>query len=297
MKKKVVTLLLTTLLLSCNKTPAHLSLLLPAGSPLLTVAGVSGEVEQEVTVGPDLIPAAFTTAEKDLIVAPIIISAKLFNANKSNYQLAAMLGWGNLHILSRTPINDINDLSGKKGLAFAEHSTPGIMFKLATSDVSDINVTYVKAVSDVGGPFMQKQYDYVLISEPVLSKIRSNVNDETYTFSLQNVAKLPKIAQFGLFSNPKTKAQDIDNFLIKLDANVTKLNSDPEGYVDEVFASEEYFAQLGRDTLISAIPRLDIEYKSALDAKEQLTAFFEYLISVDTNLIGAKSIDESFYRA
>ncbi len=297
MKNKIVTFLLVSLLLGCQKPSAKLSLLVPAGSPLLTVAGVSSEVIKEVTIGPDLIPAAFTKGEKDLIVAPIIIGAKLFNANKSSYQLAAMLGWGNLHILSRTAITSINDLSGKNGLAFAEHSTPGIMFKLATSDVTDMRVNYVKAVSDVGGPFIQKQYDYVLISEPVLSKIRGNINDETYTFSLQNVTKLPKIAQFGIFSNPETKAQDVNNFLVKLNANVTYLNAQPENYVDEIMDSDEYFNELGRDTLISAIPLLDIEYKSALDAKAELTLFFDYLISVDTNLIGAKRLDETFYRS
>ncbi|HOH95492.1 MAG TPA: hypothetical protein PK612_04970, partial [Bacilli bacterium] len=66
MKKKIATLLLTSLLLGCQKQTVKLSLLVPAGSPLLTVAGVTSELEKEVTVGPDLIPAAFTKGEKDL---------------------------------------------------------------------------------------------------------------------------------------------------------------------------------------------------------------------------------------
>ncbi|NLI51893.1 MAG: hypothetical protein GX377_00755, partial [Erysipelotrichaceae bacterium] len=83
----------------------------------------------------------------------------------------------------------------------------------------------------------------------------------------------------------------------KLKNNVEQLNTDPESYVDSIIDSDDYFKGLGRDVLIDAIPRLDIEYKSALEAKADLTLFFDYLISVDTNLIGATSLDESFFRS
>lgn len=296
MKKKLtLSLVLGALLVSCNPAPTpKLTTIVPSGSPFLALGGVVSELDYEVTVGPDLLPVAFTKGEKDLIVAPITLGAKLFNAKKSNYQLGAMLGWSNLHILSRTPLSEISDLSGKDVLAFAEHSTPGIMLRLATKQLG-VNITYFKAVSDVGGPFINKQYDYVLISEPVLSKIVSTLDEEVFTFSLQNVSNLPKIAQFGIFKNPEVNEERYSDFMTKLKDNINHLNEKPEEYAETLLAVDEQFKNLGASVIKNAIPRLDLRFALAQDIKEDVNDYLEYLVSVDPAIIGPKVVSDSFY--
>ena len=296
MKRKITFFaLLGALLFSCKPTPSpKLSLLVPSGSPLLALGGVISETDYEVTVGPDLLPVAFTKGEKDLVVAPITLGAKLYNLEKSKYQLGAVLGWSNLHILSRTPLNDINDLNGKSVLAFAEHSTPGIMLRLATKDL-ELEITYFKAVSDVGGPFINKQYDYVLISEPILSKVMSTLKEEVYTFPLQNVDGLPKIAQFGIFKRPEINKVSYDKFMSKLNANITSLNNDPKSYAESVLELDPFFKSLGVDVIEKAIPRLDLDFKAAVDAKPLVHEYLSYLVSVDPTIIGSEVVNDSFY--
>ncbi len=293
--KRIITffLLCSSLLTSCGQD-TRLSLLVPSGSPLLSVAGVLDAVNYEVTVGPDLLPVALTKGEKDMIIAPIITGAKLYNAQVSEYQLAAMLGWGNLHILSRTPLSSITDLDGKTVLAFAEHSTPGIMLRLATEDI-DVNITYFKAVSDVGAPFLTKQHEYVLLSEPILSKIVANSTDSCYTYSLQNVAHLPKIAQFGLFIHPDTKSVLVSSFLNDLEVNIEGLNQDPLLYANQIVDLDAQFSELGVELIAQSIPQTDLEYVSAQNAKSDVTDFLTYLINTDINLIGAEMVNENFF--
>ena len=282
-----------SLLMSCGQDRG-LTLLVPSGSPLISVAGVLDDVNYEVTVGPDLLPVAFTKGEKDLIIAPIITGAKLYNAQVSQYQLAAMLGWGNLHILSRTPLTSIDDLAGKNVLAFAEHSTPGMMLRLATEAI-DVNITYFKAVSDVGAPFLTKQYDYVLLSEPILSKIVANSTDSCFTYSLQNVAHLPKIAQFGLFIHPHANVNQTSSFLAKLETNLHDLNEDPLHYANQIVDLDLQLRELGVELIAQSIPQTDLAYVSSLDAKSDVTDFLAYLINADRNLIGAEMVHENFF--
>lgn len=299
MKNKLVWLLLSSaLLFSCkpNAPTQKLSVIVPSGSPLLALGGVINELDYEVTVGPDLLPVAFSKGEKDLVVAPITIGAKLYNLEKSKYQLGAVLGWSNLHILSRTPVNEISDLAGKSVLAFAEHSTPGIMLRLATKQLG-VEITYLKAVSDVGGPFINKQYDYVLISEPILSKIMASMQEEVYTFPLQNVGGLPKIAQFGIFVNPDINLKSYTKFMDKLELNIKALNEDPKSYAEKILNLDPLFESLGISVIENAIPRLDLAFNKALDVKEEVNNYLEYLVSVDENIIGSTVVNDSFYGA
>lgn len=287
--------LLGALLTGCSTPPkASLTLLVPSGAPFLSVAKVKDEVQSEVTIGPDLLPVAFTKGEKDLIIAPVTLGAKLYNAKKSNYTLDAVLGWGNLHIVSRSPISDISDLQNKNILAFAEHSTPGIMLRLATKDLN-VSITYFKSVSDIGGPFLNGQYDYVLLSEPILSKILSNIKEETYTYSLQNVTVLPRIAQFGIFSNVDVDHQAKHDFYTKLENNIKYINELPETYAKDVVSLDPQFSELGVDVIKKAIPNLNFEYKRASDVKDDLNVFFNYLVNEDINIIGANNVDDNFY--
>lgn len=296
MRKLIACLtLLSSLLVSCGNN-SRPSLLVPSGAPLISVAGILDDINYTVTVGPDLLPVAFSKGEHDFIIAPITVGAKLYNLDKSTYQLAAMIGWGNLHILSRTKINDIAELEGENVLAFAEHATPGIMLRLATIGMN-VDITYFKAVSDVGAPFLTKQYNYVLLSEPVLSKIISSSSEELYTYSLQNVTSLPSIAQFGLFVAPNVASFKVETFLDKLEDNIDDLNNDPSVYASNIIDKDEQFKELGLEVLTSSIPNLDFDYMSAIDAKVDVDDFLAFLVETDINIIGANNVDESFYAA
>lgn len=294
MKKLSTLLLLSSLTLSACGKDARLSLLVPSGAPFLSVAGVLDDLNYEVTIGPDLLPVALSKGEKSLIIAPLNVGAKLYNSKISDYQLAAMLGWGNLHLLSRYQVTNIDDLEGKEILSFAEHSTPGIMLDLATKDL-DVSITYYKSVSDVGGSFLSKQVDYVLLSEPILSKIIASSDETCYTFSLQNVPHLPTIAQFGLFSHPQIDKETLNEFLDDLEANIVSLNRDPASYAQANLNKDIQLSELGLEVITNAIPNSDLEFVRSQEAKDRVNQFLDYLVEVDVNLIGAHSVDEKFY--
>ena len=106
MRKIIITLLLVfgfSLMARKVKTNTTCS----CGFPLIAVAGMLDDVDYEVTIGPSLLPSEFIKGEKDIIIAPVIIGAKLYNVGSSKYKLVAVIGFSNLYIVSRTPLNTL----------------------------------------------------------------------------------------------------------------------------------------------------------------------------------------------
>jgi NitT/TauT family transport system substrate-binding protein len=283
-------------LFGCEKTTEKPTVILPGGSPLISVAEILEDTDYQIVAGPDLFPAEFKKQERDIIIAPIIIGTKLYIAGASNYKLHSIIGWGNLYLVSRTKINSLSELEGKSVVAFGENATPGIVLKTALESVNT-NLNFLAAVTDVVGPFKTKQYDYALISEPVLERLISSSKDETlHVFDLSKAEGLPKVAQFGVFVNPNPiNKAGTKNFLSKIEKNVKKMNNDPQAYASLIVPKFEALQAFTPELLANAIPRMNLLYVSSKDAKDDFLAFINFLNSKNANLIGGKVPNEGFY--
>ncbi len=297
--KKILIVIIAIFTLSffgCQKNTEKPTVILPGGSPLISVAEILEDSDYQIVAGPDLFPAEFKKQERDIIIAPIIVGTKLYIAGASNYKLHSIIGWGNLYIVSRTKINSLNELADKKVVAFGENATPGIILKTALGSVN-ANLSFLAAVTDVVGPFKTKQFDYALISEPVLERLISSSPNETFhVFDLSKVEGLPKIAQFGVFVNPTpTHKVGTKNFLSKIERNVKKVNENPEAYANLIVPKFEALQAFTPELLANAIPRMNLEFVSSKNAKNDFLAFVNFLNSKNPNLIGGQVPNEGFY--
>lgn len=272
------------------------TVVLPAGSPLIAVADILDDANYEIVPGPDSFPAEFTKQGKDIIIAPIIVGTKLYLAGTSKYKLHSVIGWGNLYIVSRTKVNGVSDLENKKMIAFGENATPGIILKTALGSLNT-QVEYYAAVSDVVGPFKTKQFDYALISEPILQRlISSSTNEELHVFDLSSLDSLPKVAQFGVFVNPDSaNSKATKRFLIKIETNVESLNENPLEYANKIIQKFEQLSTFTPELLSNSIPRMNLKYVSAKNAKVDFLAYINFLNEKNPKLIGGEVPDEGFY--
>ncbi len=293
MKKLIVTILLVFgfLLVGCKKSKKT-TLLVPAGSPLIAVAGMLESVEYEVTTGPSLLPSEFTKGEKDIIIAPVIMGAKLYNVGSSKYKLAAVIGFSNLYIASRIPLTSINDLDGKKMLAFGEHATPGIVLKQVTQNIN-VDIEWGSDIKEMIAPFKTKRHDYVLISEPALTTLKNTLEEEVYVFSLKNLFQ-KEIIQVGVFVNPNSN-KNLDKILNKIKTNIEYLNENSVSYAKKILNVHEQLTEFGETTISSSILNLDLEYKNALDIKVEIEAFLTVLNEYNKELLGNKLPNNEFY--
>lgn len=281
-----------SLLLTGCKGQEIPTLLVPAGSPLISVAGILDQVDYEVTIGPSLLPSELIKGEKDVIVAPVIIGAKLFNLGSSDYQLAAIIGFSNLYIASRSKLNALEDLNGKKMLAFGETATPGIVLKQLTQDI-DIEIEWGNDIKEMIGPFKTKRHDYVLISEPALTTLKNSLEEEIYTLPLKDYFT-GLIVQVGVFLNPHSK-HELDALLVSLQDNIAYLNLHPEDYAAQVVNIHSQLSEFGEETIAKSIQNLDLDYQTAIDNRTDIEGFLNILNTYNPELLANQLPSDNFY--
>ncbi|MFA5719698.1 MAG: hypothetical protein WC939_01415 [Acholeplasmataceae bacterium] len=293
MKKIIIliTLVCGLSLMGCKKSEKP-TLLVPAGSPLISVAGVLEKFDYEVTTGPSLVPSEFIKGEKDIIIAPLIIGAKLYISGSSKYQLASVIGFSNLYIISRDKLTNIKNLENKNMLAFGEHATPGIVLKTVLKD-QKTNVTWGTDIKEMLAPFKTKQYDHVLISEPTLTILKSQLDEEVYTLPLKETLG-QEIVQVGLFINPDSK-KNLKSALKEISNNIAYLKEKPEAYALEVVDVHQQLSTFGTNVLSLSIPLMDFDYKKASSIVKKIEAFFNILNQNNQELLLNKLPDQAFY--
>jgi NitT/TauT family transport system substrate-binding protein len=281
---------------------AKLKVTLPNGIPLISVAGtLTEDIEYNNVTGPNLLVTAFTSKEADIIVAPINLGAKLYNSGNSSYKLDSVIGFLNTYIVSiDEPLTSLADLNGKTLAAFGETNIPGITLRsaLASENVNP-NITYYNAINDGVAFFLNGDYQYLLTSEPVLSNLRKKVSNLKYLSIadvLHETTELDLVPQAAIFVNSESKnTRKIASFITAVENNITNLNKDPQGYANFIYQKDEYLESMKEDLIASSIPLSNIEFKKAIDIKEDIEKFFNLLLTEDAALVGGKLPDQAFY--
>ena len=87
----------------------------------------------------------------------------------------------------------------------------------------------------------------------------------------------------------------IAKFITAVENNITNLNRDPQGYANFIYQKDEYLESMKEDLIASSIPLSNIEFKKAIDIKEDIEKFFNLLLTEDAALVGGKLPDQAFY--
>lgn len=296
-------------MVGCDKTKSEIKVMVPNGITLIAVGNLYDEkdVKVENVNGPDLLSSAFTSKSHDIVVAPLNLGAKLYNNNQSVYKLASMITFGNVYIVSKegTPLdNSLADLEGKKIIAFGKGSTPDIIFRAALAnkniEINEENITYQSGVSEVVPLFKanNSQYDYAVVAEPVVSQLQIKFGLKLNIVDLQVVLqdKMESIPQAGIFVNPESKNLDkINEVLSKLKADIKQLNDNPDAYAQDIIDKNEFFANLTKEVIASAIKSGNvINYLDAKANKSVAEQYFELLMEQNPNLLN-KLPEDTFY--
>lgn len=302
----VVVALTSALLLSCDKSTDKVKVLVPNGITLIAWGGLydNPDVEIENIDGPDNLTVALAQGSYDIVVAPLNVGAKLYNNGQTKFKLDSLLTFGNNYIVSKEGVSldkTLKDLEGKKLIAFGQNATPGIILRAALSakGVQNCDVSYQNSVNEVVGLFtVNKEYDYALVAEPVLSQLQIKKGLKLNIVDLQEVlqSEMDSIPQAGVFVNPESKNINKVNKVLKaLKSNIESLNEKPEEYAEKIVNYNEFFENISKEVIASAVQNGKvIDYKKAKDNKAVLKAYFELLINQNKNLLD-KLPDDSFY--
>ncbi len=308
--KKVYAFMLLSLLLvvlaACNRSSETIRVLVPEGTPAMAqtliehnkpdIAGIDYTVER--VSGPQLLVSAFTAGSHDIIIAPLNIGANLASKN-APYQLAAVVTWGNLQLISDQPIDDIASLEGRTIHAFGMNAVPGIVLETVLDhyrDTHDFTVNYdATNAQQTLTKLTQNPGDIALVAQPVTT-LAAGMLDEVYTMDLAELwvdaLDLPLFPQAGVFVHERVSVDAVNAYLDAVEDSVAYALDNPAS-VGEMAAALDY--PFSADLIEASLPYSRIAFKRIADAHAAVIAFFEVLMSADPELIGGALPDETFY--
>ena len=292
------------------KDPIELKIMAPIGTPALaqtymesTMPSLGDHVTYEIETvsGADPLVAAFASGSHDIIYAPTNLGAKLISTG-IDYTFAGTVVWGNLYIASTGyETFTIDDLDGKDIIAFGQNSTPDIVLQAVIAGhtfTTAPTITYVDSVTQAQAEILTDNTKIILMAEPALSVLGlpSKLGDALDVIDLQvewaSLTGDSSYPQAGIFVKNGLDTDVVDAYLAAVATSVEQANLDAAS-VAQMAVDLEYGFPLG--VLVSAIPRANLEYKSALDSKAALETYFGYIIDMNAALIGGSLPTDDFY--
>lgn len=295
--KKVLILVLCLFILSSCKPQESITIMAPQGSPAMTILGLdSDDYTIDIVNGPDPLIAAFGSASHDAIIAPTNLGAKLFQS-KEDYKLAAILVWGNYHLVSTSFVNlTLNDLQGKDVVIFGRNQTSDIIMKHILESYAIVaNITYVDSVQSAAASYLADSTQIVMVAEPSLSKIKALI-PSTVSLDLQSIyADLHEgssYPQAALFVHQSMSHRDVSHLIDSLDQSIDWVNEKSE----EVCQKGVEFGIIDDETMfMNAIEGSHLSLKTPNESLDSIHIYLNLILDLNPNLIGGQIPTDAFY--
>ena len=302
-KKKTTSKVTTTTAVPTTVKKEEIKILTPSGTPLMAIGGLIGSeaVNIEAVNGAAVLQTELPKGNYDIIIAPLTLGAKFYIAETSKYVLDAVVTTNNTYIIAKgsTTLTNITDLKNKKIVAYGQNNTPDIALMNAINTTTgitkeDVDITYVSDVNTAMSSFTGgSEYDYCLIAEPQLSKMKSN-GANIKTLDLSNYMSTT-IYQAGVFVNPKANQTRCNEVIEEIKTNITYLNAHPTEYANQVLDKNAFFKNMTAPVIAASIPNANINFIKAKDNKNDIKAYFTEVNSYNAAILGGM-VNDAFFR-
>lgn len=303
---KKITLLIPTIALvaSCGGTnpslrPTSLKILSPTGAPAVSMYNFVSGLRTVLNPATELLPE-FAKDNFDIIVAPAKGGLnKIVKAN-ANYQMAAVVTFGNFALVSTG--NDDNGVldEGDAVLYFQPADIPGAVFNYLYGDLglNTVSVDDVKLTAGalntgkitVGGS--EIQLDYVFSADPLITNLNkaSHIKERASDAFLAKSGK--RIIQAAVFVNKNTDKAKIDEFLTLLQGDMNSALTNASNIVTtfNLFGNtteQENMFGVNATTVYNSMKDyngLGIGYLRAKDAQEEIDYFINDILKSNLEL-------------
>jgi len=292
--------------------PVNIKVMAPYGTPVLSMVKMFAEnpeigenvtVDYEAIQATDVLSASLINNETDIAVVPTNMAASVFSKG-GGYKLAGASVWGVLYFVSSEDITDLQELKGKTISTVGRGLTPDALLRYILTNNGltpdeDVNIEYYNGSSELAAAFISGESNISMIPEPLLTNVQMKKEDAKVVIDVQeewnNITGLGKYPQASVIVSQKLideHPEIVKAFLEEYQSSVNWVNENPK-------QAGEYYEQLGiglNATIIEkSIPRCNLNFVSAKDAKESINGYLEALFTFNPKLIGGKEVDEALY--
>jgi len=285
----------------------------PDGVPALSIIrflrerpsmGRNVTISYEVVRSPELMAARVVSGEADIAIVPTNLAAVLYNRNVP-YRLAAANVWGMLYVLSSENIRSWQDLRGKEIHTFGRGLTPDIVFRylLAQNGLNpdrDVTLRYLGSGTELAQAMIAGRVKTAVLPEPAATQVMTRRQDVSAVLDLQQAwatatglgLSYPQASI--LISNAVLNGypEFVDRFLDEVAQSAAWVNNNPQ--TAGVWAEELQTGMTAR-VVESALPRANIRFVGAREARGAIEAYLRVLLDFAPEAIGGRLPSEAFY--
>lgn len=266
--------------------------------------GENVTADYQVVMSPDLMASKLQSQEADIAILPSNQAALLYNKGVP-YKLAAVSIWGVLYIASSEDIDEWNDLRGREVALIGRGLNPDIILRhlLEHNGLEpdrDVTLTYYPSPQELAQAVIAGKNQVALLPEPILSMVLTQRQDFKVVLDVQeewakaNAAgdSYPQTVVVVKQTLAEQHMDVVNAFLTEYEKSIDWANANPEEAGQLV---EQMDIGLKAAIVAQSIPRCNLRFVHALDAKNALIAYFEALMDYSAESVGGALPDDEFY--
>lgn len=294
-----------------NNQKVTITLGVPTAPPTLPILrmietkalGENVELKLDIWNEPETLIAMVQDGKHQMFAFPLTVISKLYNKGV-NVKLMNINTWGVTYFLTSDPnFKTWKDLKGKKVYIPLQSSPPDVLTQYFISEAGlkvgeDVEIIYASA-PEVTTLLSTGEAIYGTQIEPLVTKALMKNKDLRVAFNFESEwqrvnntnSKIPN-AGFGatqkfINNNPELA----DKFQQEYEKATKWANENP----NEMGVLAEKYLGLKSQLIVKSLPKMGLNYKSAIDSKNELKMLYNLLYDFNPAMIGGKVADEGLY--
>ncbi|WP_204319004.1 ABC transporter substrate-binding protein [Pelistega ratti] len=281
-------------------------------SMIIGIAAVQGQLAKQMDVSlktwrsPDQLRAGVASGQFKVMMSPSNVGVNLANQGQ-RVGMINILTKGIINIVSKQAINQPQDLIGKKVLIPFKNDMLDIvlhaLLKKLNIDSQKIAITYTATPPEAVGLFLNKDFDAVLLPEPMASAsilkgktmginvVRSFNLTQAWGEAFNTQAMIPQAGIIADIDYFQQHQEQFELFHQDLQAALAWANNNPQSA-----------AQIGKNympapvpALVQSLPYANLTVTKSRDIKTELMQFYEELMRFNPKLLGGKLPSDDFF--
>ncbi len=271
---------------------------------------ISGaELTYEKFADPQALLPKMIKNEIDIGFMPANVAAKVYNAGNKSIICCAVVGLGNLSLVTTDEsIKDFSDLKGKTVYVAGQGATPEYMFRYLLQkngisfdgDNPDVTMDFSIPTAQIAAQLISGKIAYAVVPEPfaTVAQMKSDKVVAAMDFQKEylNVSGEKEIYPLSVMvvrsDFAKNNPQFMKTFLAEYQTAVIFTNENP---AEAGALTEKHELGLAAGVVAKAIVRSNYTILPAASAKKSVEKLLALFLECDAASIGGKLPDEGFY--
>ena len=282
----------------------------PAAYVMENTKSVSGaELSFEKFADPQALLPKMIKKEIDIGFMPANVAAKVYNAGNKSIICCAVVGLGNLSLITTDEnIHRFSDLKGKTVYVAGQGATPEYMFSYLlkenkmtwSGDKADVTMDFSIPTAQIAAQLISGKIQYAVVPEPfaTIAKTKSDKVVAALDFQKEYIELTGEKEIYPLSvmvvraDFAKENPEVMKAFLAEYDAAVKWTIDNP---AESGNLCEKHNLGLAAGVVAKAIPVSNYTYVPAGAAKKSVEKLLKLFIESDKASIGSKLPDKAFY--